>query len=141
METIFKLKSDLTELRKIVDELDEAANALAALIGHEESSPLDQIAQQVAPRRVLTSVKSEVGLIDGEQPMLEAAYHKNGPNGQSLSLAEPISESSAGLIAAQTVESSSPDARQTSDGASPSAVLPKPHQMERRTEPSGQEIR
>jgi hypothetical protein len=141
VETIFKLKSDLTELRKIVDELDEAANALAALIGHEESSPLDQIAQQVAPRRVLTSVKSEVGLIDGEQPMLEAAYHKNGPNGQSLSLAEPISESSARLIAAQMVESSPPDTRQTPDGDSPSAVLPMPHQMERRPEPSDQEIR
>jgi len=141
VETISKLKSDLAELRKIVDELDEAANALAALIGHEESSPLDQIAQPVAPRSLVTLAESEVGLIDEEHPMLEAAYRKNGANGQLPWLAEPISESSARLIATQMVESSPQDARQTPDGDSPSAVLPMPHQMERRPEPSDQEIR
>ncbi len=72
--------------------------------------------------------------------MLEAAYHKDGPNGQLPRLAEPISESSAGLAVEQTVESSPPDIRQTPNGASPSAVLPRPHQMERRTEPSDKEI-
>jgi hypothetical protein len=141
VETISKLKSDLAELRKIVDELDEAANALAALVEHEQSWSLDEIAQQAAPRSVLTSAEPEVGLIDEEQPMLAAAYRKNGANGQLPSLAKPISESSAGLIDAQPVESSPPDARQTSDGASPPAVLPMPHQIERRPEPSDQEIR
>ena len=141
METIFKLKSDLTELRKIVDELDEAANALAALIGHEEPSPLDEIAQPVSPRSLVTLAEPEVGLIDEEHPMLEAAYRKNGANGQLPSLAEPISESSARPIAAQMAESSPPDTLQAPDGASPSAVLPMPHQMERRPEPSDQEIR
>jgi hypothetical protein len=141
VETIFKLKSDLTELRKIVDELDEAANALAALIGHEESSLLDEIAQPFAPRSLVTLAESEVGLIDEEHPMLEAAYRKNGANGQLPSLAEPISESSARPIAAQMVESSPPDTRQTPDGDSPSAVLPMPDQMERRPEPSDLEIR
>jgi hypothetical protein len=141
VETTFKLKSDLAELRKIVDELYEAANALAALIGHEESSPLDGIAQPVAPRSLVTLAEPEVGLIDEEQPMLEAAYRKNGANGQLPSLAEPISESSARPIAAQMVESSPPDTLQTPDGASPSAVLRMPHQIERRPEPSDQEIR
>ena len=40
METIFNLKSELAELREIIDKLDEAANALAGLAGHEEAWPL-----------------------------------------------------------------------------------------------------
>jgi len=141
VETISKLKSDLSELRKIVAELDEAANALAALVGHREAWSLNEIAQQIEPRSVLRSAEPEVGLIDEEQPTLQAAHRKNGANGQLPSLAEPISESSAGLIAAQPVESSPLDARQTPDGASPPAVLPMPHRIERRPEPSDQEIR
>jgi hypothetical protein len=140
VETIFNLKSELAELREIIDKLDEAANALAALAGHEESWPLEESAGQVARRSALTSAEPEVGLIDEEQPMLEAAYRKDGPNGQLEPLAEPICESSAGGVVEQTVESSV-DIRQTPNGASPSAVLPMPHQMERRPEPSDEEIR
>jgi len=73
--------------------------------------------------------------------MLEAAYRKDGPNGQLEPLAEPICESSAGEVVEQTVESSPVNIRQTPNGASPSAVLPMPHQMERRPEPSDEEIR
>lgn len=40
MEAISELKSKAAELRKIADKLDEAANALAALSGHEQSWPL-----------------------------------------------------------------------------------------------------
>lgn len=40
METISELKSKAAELRKIADKLDEAANALAGLAGHEEAWPL-----------------------------------------------------------------------------------------------------
>ncbi len=40
METISELKSKAGELRKIADKLDEAANALAGLAGHEEAWPL-----------------------------------------------------------------------------------------------------
>lgn len=40
METISELKSKAAELRKIADTLDEAANALAGLAGHEEAWPL-----------------------------------------------------------------------------------------------------
>jgi len=141
VETIFNLKSELAELREIIDKLDEAANALAALAGHEESWPLEESAGQVARRSALTSAEPEVGLIDEEQPMLEAAYRKDGPNGQLEPLAEPICESSAGGVVEQTVENSPVDIRQTPNGASPSAVLPMPHQMERRPEPSDQEIR
>jgi hypothetical protein len=141
VQTISKLKSELAELRKIVDELDEAVNAVAALIGHEESLALDEIAREIAPCSVLTSAEPEVGLIDEEQPMLEAAYRKSGSNGQLPSLAELMSKSSAGLIVVQTVESSPPDTRQTPDGALPPAVFPMAHQMERRTEPSDREIR
>ena len=141
METIFNLKSELAELREIIDKLDEAANALAALAGHEESWPLEESAGQIARRSALTSAEPEVGLIDDEQPMLEAAYRKNGLNGQLEPLAEPICESSAGGVVEQTVESSPVDIRQTPNGASPSAVLPTPHQMERRPEPSDQGIR
>jgi len=141
VETIFNLKSELAELREIIDKLDEAANALAALAGHEESWPLKESAGQVARRSALTSAEPEVGLIDEEQPMLEAAYRKDGPNGQLEPLAEPICESSAVGVVEQTVESSPVDIRQTPNGASPSAVLPMPHQMERRPEPSDEEIR
>jgi hypothetical protein len=141
VETISKLKSDLTELRKIVAELDEAANALAALVGQEEYWPLDEIARHVAPRSVLTPGECEVGLSDQEQPAPEGSYRKNGANGHLPSLAEPISDSSEGLIAAQTLGSSPPDAQQTSDGALPPAIPPTPHQIERRPEPSDQEIR
>jgi hypothetical protein len=141
VETIFNLKSELAELREIIDKLDEAANALAALAGHEESWPLEESAGQIARRSALTSAEPEIGLIDEEQPMLEAAYRKNGPNGQLEPLAEPICESSAGGVVEQTVESSPVDIRQTPNGASPSAVLPTPHQMERRPEPSDQGIR
>src|SRR5262249_14905545 len=115
-------------------------NALAALVGQEESWPLDEIAQHVT-RSVLTPAEPELGPIDEKQPMLEAAYRKNGTNGQLPPLAERISESSAGLIAAQPVESFPPEAQQTSNGASPPAVLPRPHQIERRPDPSDQEIR
>jgi len=142
VETIFNLKSELAELREIIDKLDEAANALAALAGHEESWPLEESAGHVARRRsALTSAEPEVGLIDEAQPMLEAAYHKDGPNGQLGPLAEPICKPSGGLVVAQTVESSPVDIRQTPNGASPLEVLPTPHQMERRPEPSDEEIR
>ena len=57
METIFNLKSELAELREIIDKLDEAANALAALAGHEESWPLKESAGQVARRSALTSAE------------------------------------------------------------------------------------
>ena len=40
METISELKSKAAELRKIADKLDEAANALAGVAGHEEAWPL-----------------------------------------------------------------------------------------------------
>ena len=40
MEAISELKSKAAELRKVADKLDEAANALAALAGHEQSWPL-----------------------------------------------------------------------------------------------------
>jgi hypothetical protein len=40
VETISELKSKAAELRKIADTLDEAANALAGLAGHEEAWPL-----------------------------------------------------------------------------------------------------
>jgi hypothetical protein len=151
VETISELKSKaadlrkiadrLDELRKIADKLDEAANALAGLTGHGESWPLEEGAEEVARPSVVRSAEPEVGLIEAEQPMREAAYWKDGPDGQLPRLAEPISESSAGLAVEQTVESSPPDIRQTPNGASPSAVLSTPHQMERRTEPSDQEIR
>jgi hypothetical protein len=151
VETISELKSKaadlrkiadkLDELRKIADKLDEAANALAGLTGHEESWHLEEGAEEVARPSVVRSTEPEVGLIEAEQPVREAAYRKDGPDGQLPRLAEPISESSAGLAVEQTVESSPPDIRQTPNGASPSALLPKPHQMERRTEPSDQEIR
>jgi len=142
VETIFNLKSELAELREIIDKLDEAANALAALAGHEESWPLEESAGQVARRRsALTSAEPEVGLIDEEQPMLEAAYHKDGANGQLGPLAGPICKPLAGLVVAQTVESSPVDIRQTPNGASPLEVPPTPHQMERRPEPSDEEIR
>ena len=151
METISELKSKaadlrkivdkLDELRKIADKLDEAANALAGLTGHEESWPLEEGAEENPRPSVVTSAEPEVGLIEAEQPVREAAYRKDGPDGHLPPLAEPISESSAGLVVEQTVESSPPDIRQTPNGASPSAVLPMPRQMERRTEPSDQEIR
>jgi hypothetical protein len=149
VETISELKSKaadlrkiadkLDELRKIADKLDEAANALAGLTGHKESWHLEEGAEEVAPPSVVRSTEPEVGFIEAEQPVREAAYRKDGPDGQLPRLAEPISESSARLVVGQA-ESSPPDIRQTPNGASPSAVLPKPHQMERRTEPSDQEI-
>ncbi len=37
MATVSELKSKAAELRKIANKLDEAANALATLAGHEES--------------------------------------------------------------------------------------------------------
>jgi len=141
VETISELKSKAADLRKIADKLDEAANVLAGLTGHEESWHLEEYAEEVARPSVVRSTEPDVGLIEAEQPVREAAYRKDGPNGQLPRLAEPISESSTGLAVEQTVESSPPDIRQTPNGASPSAVLPKPHQMERRTEPSDQEIR
>ena len=129
METISELQSKLAELRKIVDKLAEAANALAGLAGREESWPLEEGAEEVARPSVVTSAEPEVGLIEAEQPVLEAAYRKDGPDGQLPLLAEPISESSPGIVVEQTVESSPPDIRQTPNGASPSAVLPMPRQM------------
>jgi hypothetical protein len=62
-------------------------------------------------------------------------------DGQLPPSVEPISESSARLVLEQAVGNSPPDIRQTPNGASPSAVLPMPHQIERRNEPSDQEIR
>jgi hypothetical protein len=50
VETISELKSKAGELRKIADKLDEAANALAGLAGHEEAWPLS-----------LTNATSELG--------------------------------------------------------------------------------
>lgn len=151
METISELKPKLAELRKIVEilaevrklanKLAEAANALAGLAGHEEAWSLEEGAEEVVRPSMVTLAEPEVGLIEEEQLVPEAAYRKDGPNGQLAPLAEPISESSTGLVVEQTVETSPLDSRQTPNGASPSAVLPKPHQMERRTEPSDQEIR
>jgi hypothetical protein len=40
VETVSELKSKADELRKIADKLDEAANALAGLAGHDEFWPL-----------------------------------------------------------------------------------------------------
>ena len=40
MESIAELKSKAAELRQIAEKLDEAANALAVLAGHEQSWPL-----------------------------------------------------------------------------------------------------
>jgi hypothetical protein len=40
VEAISQLKLKAAELRKIADKLDEAANALAALAGHEQFWPL-----------------------------------------------------------------------------------------------------
>ncbi|HEY2120626.1 MAG TPA: hypothetical protein VGH37_15660, partial [Candidatus Acidoferrum sp.] len=125
----------------IANKLDEAANDLAGLAGHEEAWPLKEGAEEVARPSVVTLAEPEVGLIEEEQLVPEAVYRNNGSDRQLAPLAEPISESSAGLVVEQTVESSPPDIRQTPNGASPSAVLAMPHQMERRTEPSDQEIR
>ncbi len=138
---LHKIVEILAELRKIANKLDKAANDLAGLAGHEEAWPLEEGAEEVARPSVVTLAEPEVGLIEEEQLVPEAAYRKNGSDGQLAPLAEPISESSAGLVVEQTVESSPPDIRQTPNGASPSAVLAMPRQMERRTEPSDQEIR
>ena len=136
-----KIVEILAELRKIANRLDEAANALAGLAGHEEAWSLEEGAQEVVRPSMVTLAEPEVGLIEEEQLVPEAAYRKDGPNGQLAPLVEPISKSSAGLVVEQTVESSLPDSRQTPNGASPSAVLPMPRQVERRTEASDQEIR
>ena len=136
-----KIVEILAELRKIANRLDEAANALAGLAGHEEAWSLEEAAEEVVRPSVVTLSEPEVEFIEEEQLVPEAAYRKDGPNGQLAPLAEPISKSSAGLVVEQTVESSLPDIRQTPNGASPSAVLPMPRQMARRTEPSDQEIR
>jgi len=40
VESIAELKSKAAELREIAEKLDEAANALAVLAGHEQSWPL-----------------------------------------------------------------------------------------------------
>jgi hypothetical protein len=40
VESIAELKSKAAELRQIAEKLDEAANALAVLAGHEQSWPL-----------------------------------------------------------------------------------------------------
>ena len=136
-----KIVEILAELRKIANRLDEAANALAGLAGHEEAWSLQEAAEEVVRPSVVTLSEPEVEFIEEEQLVPEAAYRKDGPNGQLAPLAEPISKSSAGLVVEQTGESSLPDIRQTPNGASPSAVLPMPRQMERRTEASDQEIR
>jgi len=136
-----KIVEILAELRKIANRLDEAANALAGLAGHEEAWSLEEATEEVVRPSGVTLSEPEVGFIEEEQLVPEAAYRKDGPNGQLAPLAEPISKSSAGLVVEQTVESSLPDIRQTPNGASPSAVLPMPRQMERRTEASDQEIR
>jgi len=138
---LHKIVEILAELRKIANKLAEAANALAGLAGHEEAWSLEEGAEEVVRPSVVTLAEPEVGLIEEEQLVPEAAYRKDGPNGQLAPLAEPISKSSAGLVVEQTVEGSPPDIRQTPNGASPSAVLPMPRQMERRIEPSDQEIR
>ncbi len=136
-----KIVEILAEPRKIANRLAEAANALAGLAGHEEAWSLEEATEEVVRPSVVTLSEPEVGFIEEEQLVPEAAYREDGPNGQLAPLAEPISKSSAGLVVEQTVESSLPDIRQTPNGASPSAVLPMPRQMERRTEPSDQEIR
>ena len=138
---LHKIVEILAEVRKIANKLDEAANALAGLAGHEEAWSLEEGAEEVVRPSMVTLAEPEVGLIEEEQLVPEAAYRKDGPNGQLAPLAQPISKSSGGLVVEQTVESSLPDIRQTPNGASPSAVLPMPRQMERRTEPSDQEIR
>ena len=96
----------------------------------EAPSKIPARTEEIALPAVVTPAETDVGSIEPEQPVLEAAYRKGGPDGQLPPLAEPISESSAGLVV-----------EQTPNGASPSAVPSKPHQMERRTEPSDQEIR
>ena len=121
---LHKIVEILAELRKIANKLDEAANDLAGLAGHEEAWSLEEAAPQVVRPSVVTLSEPEVGLIEEEQLAPEAAYRKDGPNGQLAPLAEPISKSSAGLVVEQTVESSLPDIRQTPNGASPSGLLP-----------------
>jgi hypothetical protein len=96
----------------------------------EAPSKIPARTEEIALPAVVMPAETDVGSIEPEQPVLEAAYRKGGPDGQLPPLAEPISESSAGLVV-----------EQTPNGASPSAVPSKPHQMERRTEPSDQEIR
>jgi len=73
--------------------------------------------------------------------LARTVYREKELDAQLPSPVEPISESSAGLVLEQTVWSSPPDIRQAPNGASPLAVLPMPHRMERRTEPSDEEIR
>ena len=67
-------------------------------------------------------------------------YRKKELDGQLLPPVAPISESSAWLVVEQAVGSSPTDIRQAPNGTSPSAVLPMPHQIERRNAPSDQEI-
>src|SRR5437016_14263057 len=108
METISERKPKLAELREIVEilaevrkianKLAEAANDLAGLAGHEEAWPLEEGAEEVARPSMVTLAESEVGLFEEEQLVREAAYRKDGPNGQLAPLAEPISESSTGLV-------------------------------------------
>ena len=67
--------------------------------------------------------------------LAETVYRKKELAVRLLSSVEPIPESSAGSVVEQTLWSSPPDLREGPNGASPLAVLPMPHQIERRTEP------
>src|SRR5262249_6023949 len=73
--------------------------------------------------------------------LAESTYRKKEVDGQLPPRFEPISESSAWLIVEQAVGGSPRDIRQAPNGASPSAVFPMSHQIERPTEPLDQEIR
>ena len=73
-----KIVEILAELRKIANRLDEAANALAGLAGHEEAWSLEEAAEEVVRPSVVTLSEREVGFIEEEQLMPEAAYRKDG---------------------------------------------------------------
>src|SRR5262245_12574481 len=88
---LYKIVEILAELRKIANKLDETANDLA---GHEEAWPLEEGAEELARPSVVTLAEPEFGLIEEERLVPEAAYRKNGSDGQLAPLAEPISESS-----------------------------------------------
>jgi len=97
---------------------------------------ISELKSEAAELRKIVDKLDEVAIA-----LARTVHRKKEPDAQLPSPVEPISESSAGSVVEKTVWSSPPDIRQASNGASHLAVLPMPPQMERRTEPSDQEIR
>jgi hypothetical protein len=59
VEAISELKSKAAELRNIADKLDEAANALAALAGHEQSwLPLESATSELGDLAKMSGVNA-----------------------------------------------------------------------------------